>query len=398
MKLVQAGLARDIAISLLLVIGWQLLSAALAWADPVHWTCQSITLAVALTPGGPDSQAVLGTYCVPATWAAGPHEADVLTPGATYNGSYWDWPTDPALYSYLDKTLRAGRATLDYDRIGTGASSHPLSTEISIDTDAYVLHQIVAWLRTSRSYRRINLIGHSLGSVISIQEAGHYQDVSRVVLTGLLHEPSIGAGFATTLLSLLYPAELDPQFSDRGLDPGYLTTMPFTRAAAFYSSTADPAVIAYDEAHKDVVSATDLSSLASTWGLPPGPNMSDSITAPVLVVIGARDAIFCTAPPALDCRAPAELAKSESPYYDSAASLTIYSIPDTGHDIALHPSADLSFAMINDWISGHSTAISHQTTLPCGPGRQPHRRLSAATTISPRPCSALASHAHGNSS
>ncbi|HXP18308.1 MAG TPA: alpha/beta hydrolase [Streptosporangiaceae bacterium] len=292
-------------------------------------------------------------YCVPVSWAPGPHEADLMTPGATYNSAYWDWPQDPALYSYADKTLQAGRAAFDYDRLGTGSSSRPPSADINISDEAYVLHQLVAWLRTSQGYSQVNLIGHSLGSVISIQEAGLYQDVSRVVVTGLLHQPNVGAGFATTLLSLLHPAALDPQFLGMSLDLGYLTTIPSDRAADFYSAAADPAVVAYDEAHKDVVPMTDLTSLATTWALPAGLNVSDSVTAPVLVVIGQQDVIFCAAPPVLDCSQTAELFASEAPYYSSAASLTIDSIPGTGHDIALHPSADQSFALINQWITTH---------------------------------------------
>ncbi len=58
----------------------------------------------------------------------------------------------------------------------------------------------------------MNLVGHSLGSVISVQEAGRYHDVNRVVLTGLLQVPDVGIHFVTTLASLLYPAVQDPQF------------------------------------------------------------------------------------------------------------------------------------------------------------------------------------------
>jgi len=318
--------------------------------------CQDVTLPVALRPGQPASQTLSGTYCEPLTWQDGPHEVDVLTPGATYDRTYWNWPVDPALYSYEDKTLATGRATFDYDRIGTGASSHPLSTEITISSEAYVLHQIVTWLRDSLGYAEVNLVGHSLGSVISIEEAGRYHDVSRVVLTGLLHLPDVGVGFASTLLSLLYPADDDPQFIGQDLDPGYLTTIPGDRAADFYSSSADPAVVAYDEAHKDVVAATDLATLATTWALPPGVNLSDQITAPVLVVVGQEDAIFCTDPPLLDCADQAKLLANEAPYYARAASLTVYSIPDTGHDVALHPSADESFGLINQWITAVAPA------------------------------------------
>ncbi|HET7017392.1 MAG TPA: alpha/beta hydrolase [Streptosporangiaceae bacterium] len=315
--------------------------------------CQSVDLPVALRPQAGLTQDVAGTYCEPYQWASGPHEVDVLTPGASYNRLYWNWPVDPELYSYVDKTLAAGRATFDYDRVGTGASSHPPSGDITISADAYVLHQIVAWLRGTRGYGQVNLVGHSLGSVISVQEAGRYHDVNRVVVTGLLQVPDVGIHFVTTLESLLYPAATDPQFTGSQLDAGYLTTIPGDRAADFYSGSADPAVISYDEAHKDVVASTDLTTLATTWALPAGLNLSDSITAPVLVVIGEQDAIFCTDPPVLDCDQPSELLATEAPYFTGASSLTVDSIPGTGHDVALHPTADQSFSLINDWIGDH---------------------------------------------
>ncbi len=137
------------------------------------------------------------------------------------------------------------------------------------------------------------------------------------------------------------------------MDAGYLTTIPGDRAADFYSASADPAVISYDEAHKDVVAVTDLATLATTWALPPGQNISDSITAPVLVLIGEQDAIFCTDPPVLDCGQPPQLLATEAPYFAGAASLTVDSIAGTGHDVALHPTADQSFSVITDWIGDH---------------------------------------------
>jgi len=335
------------------VLGTLTIAAGPAAGATGYGGCQSVRLAVGLTSGSPANQTVSATYCQPSAWAPGAHEIDVLTPGATYNRMYWDWPQDASLYSYVDKTLQAGRATFDYDRVGTGQSSHPASTLLNIVSEGYVLHEIVTWLRAAQGYAQVNLIGHSLGSVISIQEAGTYRDVSRVVLTGLLHIPNVGAGFASTLLSLLYPAALDPQFTGQGLDLGYLTTLPGDRGHDFYSSSADPTVIAYDEAHKEIVPATDLAALATTWALPPGTNLSSSITAPVLVLIGQQDAIFCTAPPVLDCTSQSALQTEEAPFFGRAASFTIESVPATGHDIALHPSADTSFTDINQWISGH---------------------------------------------
>jgi len=354
MTYVRTVLAVSSLLGLLLTIGWTPFSAGHALAaGSSYGNCRNVQLKVALAADQPTSQTIAATYCEPYAWSTGPHEVDVMTPGATYDSSYWNWPVDPAFYSYVDRTLGAGRATFDYDRIGTGASSHPRSTNITIDDEAYILHQIVHWLRGSLDYTQVDLIGHSLGSVISIQEAGLYQDVARVVVTGLLHIPDVGAGFASTLLSLVYPAIFDPQYFGGRLDLDYLTTIPGDRRQDFYSAAADPAVIAYDEAHKDVVPLTDLTSLATTWALPAGLNVSDRITAPVLVVIGQQDAIFCTAPPVVGCAQPAELLAAESPYYAAAASLAVDAVSDTGHDIALHPSADQSFVLINQWIVTH---------------------------------------------
>lgn len=334
-------------------LGAQPVSAQASAVAEYGGVCRSVDLPVALRPHQAAAQEVSGTYCEPRSWADGPHEVDVLTPGASYNRLYWNWPVDPELYSYVDKTLAAGRATFDYDRIATGASSHPLSLEITIPAEAYVLHQIVTWLREVLGYGQVNLVGHSLGSVISEQEAGRYRDVNRVVLTGLLQVPDVGIHFVTTLASLLYPAVQDPLFARSNLDAGYLTTIPGDRAADFYAASADRAVTSYDEAHKDVVPVTDLATLATTWALPPGQNISDSITAPVLVVIGQQDAIFCTDPPVLACDRLSELLATEAPYFTGAASLTVDPIADTGHDVALHPTADQSFSMINDWIGDH---------------------------------------------
>jgi pimeloyl-ACP methyl ester carboxylesterase len=321
-------------------------------ADSSVGNCDRIALGVALNARSPADKTISGTLCTPLQWAPGAHEIDVLTPGGGYNSLYWDWPQDPPLYSYVDKTLQAGRATFDYDRIGTGGSTHPLSTDVTFGAETYVLHEIVSWLRSSRRFGEVNLVGHSYGSAVTVQEAGSYHDASRVVVTSLAHVPNAGAGLVTSFLSLLHPADLDPQFAGEHLDPGYLASIPHTRGE-LYSSAADPAVIAYDEAHSDVISATALTGFAAVWAQPPGINASSHITAPVLVLVGQDDWLFCNAPGLLDCSSDAALRTGEAPYYGSAASFTAAGIPATGHDIALHPSAGYSFSIINSWI--HST-------------------------------------------
>jgi len=306
------------------------------------------SLPVSPAPGQPHSWQIAGTYCNPLHWASGQHQVDVLTHGATYSGSYWDWPQDPSLYSYTHKTLQAGRATLDYDCIGAGQSTRPVhSTDITMASDAYVLHQIIQDLHLV-GYKQVNSIGHSMGSGTAMREAAMYADVSRVVLTGYLHaarNPVVGAA--------LYPANQDPRFAGKKLDSGYLTTTPTGRQASFYSSSADPAVVARDNKYKDIVSATFFGGYIADRAVPAGNNLSNTIKVPVLLIDGQQDAVFCFTPDGLDCTNQAGVQANEAPYYTGAKSLTVNTVPNTGHDLTLHPSANQSFAMINQWVKTH---------------------------------------------
>jgi len=320
-------------------------------------SCANVRIPVALSASESARQSVAGTLCLPSRLGGKSSLAvDILTPGTTYNRSYWDWPQNPALYSYVEKTLNAGRATLTYDRIGTGESSHPLSAGVTVQTDAYVLHQLVTWSK-AQGFAQINLIGHSYGSIVTIQEAGTYNDTDRIVLTGLTHAldaagTGVGVGLPLVIGSL-YPTTLDPEFLLSTLDAGYLTTLPGVRKTVFYSSSADPALIAYDEAHKDLFADGGVTSEATTFFLPAPLNTSNLITKPVLLLLGQEDALFCTLPAALDCASSDSLLHAEKSYYTSAPSLVAEIVPDTGHDVALHPSADQSFQLIERWIETH---------------------------------------------
>lgn len=310
-------------------------------------SCRAVNIPVTLPASVPTpavDQAVWAEFCVPDTPAPG-HPVDVTVPGATYTHQYWDWAVDPDLYNFTDKALRAGQAVLDYDRLGSGDSTSPPAADLTIDSDAAVLHQVIGWVRQSERYTDVNVIGHSLGSVLAMQDAGTWPgDVSRLVLTGILNEvtPAAAAALATDF----YPASGDPQFPNAG--PGYLTTVPGVRGSLFYSPSASPDVVAYDEAHKSTVADTEMDAVTSLTA-PPGTNIADQIRAPVLIIDGEDDALFCAG--SINCAAGASVAQFEKPYFSEAASLTIDMVPGTGHDVALHPTADESFAMINVWLT-----------------------------------------------
>ena len=148
----------------------------------------------------------------------------------------------------------------------------------------------------------------------------------------------------------MYPAVDDPKFASSGLDSGYTTTRPGTREALFYDpATANPAVVALDEANKDTSTVGELGGLLSLESEPPSEQPSSQINVPVLVVVGADDNIFCTGVTAYNCASTASVRSYEAQYYQPAAHLKVVVIPGTGHDLALSTTAPLTDAVLLAW-------------------------------------------------
>lgn len=303
--------------------------------------CTDVPVPVALGSGQPHKQYVAGTFCYPYGKAS---SVDVLIHGATYDRTYWDSGYNFPQYSYVNRTLQAGRAVFYYDRLGVGKSSQLKSTDVTMDADAYVVHQLVQLFKPV--FHNVNIIGHSYGSRIAQLESSQFNDATKVVLTDSLH--AVGPALANNEITQ-YPANQDPKFAGLGLDDGWTTTTPGNARKAFYNlATADPNEIAYDDAHKAILSNTQFTQGQIQGRVPAGSNLTNSITRPVLLIYGQQDRLYCGL--ALDCSNTAAVLANEQPYYTSVASLTAKVVPDTGHDMALHPSAGTSFTMINDWL------------------------------------------------
>jgi pimeloyl-ACP methyl ester carboxylesterase len=270
----------------------------------------------------------------------------VLVSGATYNHSYWDFPYQPDTYSYVEAMENAGYAVFNYDRLGYGLSDHPAATLITIEADAYVLHQIVQDLRSGAvegyAFSQVLLVGHSFGSAISIEEAATYADVDGLLLSGFLHyeDPAVLPEL-TTDVEL---ADLDPNFQD--LPPGYLTSVPNSRGSLFYyQPNADPQVIATDEATKDVVTDSEVASFFTVSNS----TISQFIQVPVLEAVGQYDNIFCLG--LLSCTNGASVWDYESLYYSPQADLRVIVVPDAGHALNLQLNASTAwFPQAIHWI------------------------------------------------
>jgi len=279
----------------------------------------------------------------------------LLVHGATYNSSYWNFNC-PACqehtYSYVQTMGAQGLTTFNYDRIGVGQSSHPLPALITIQSDAYVLSQLVTDLKTGGyggpSFQKVVLVGHSVGSSISIAEAADPQ-LARpdgVILTGFIH--FVDPAEVELLATEIYPAFLDPDPRFKGLPPGDITTIPGARGKLFYYlPNADPAAIAQDEATKETITVAELASFftieAST--------VSRQIHVPVLEVLGQYDNLFCLG--TFNCTNSSSVAQYEASFFSPDARLQVIIVPQDGHDLALQKQSAVWEGAVAQWITSH---------------------------------------------
>jgi pimeloyl-ACP methyl ester carboxylesterase len=363
-------------------------------SDAGSANCRAVELPVSFD----QTAAVLsGDVCHPAhPVVALRRTVQVLVSGTAYGKEYWDFPYQPDTYSYVRAANAAGFTTFNFDRLGIGRSSHPVSPQVTIPSNADSIHQAIQRLRSGAvdgvRYERVVLVGHSLGSLITWYEAAQFHDVDAVVSSGILHtfDRQAVARFAATL----YPAAFDPRFAGRISDPGYLTTLPGTRAQSlYYLPNADPQVIEIDERSKQTATAFEARDVfeqetPGTLGALRDPlcaapaavcegsaafwyGVTTRIAVPVLTVIGQYDNLLCGAGRPNRCADVAKLRQDESQYFRGSAQrcLALLEVPDTGHDLNLHRSAQGWFAPANSWAAAAAARSAVTPNAPCPAGR-----------------------------
>lgn len=332
------GLSRLLALSAALV-GLLMATPALAGARPAAPTCSEHRLPVQL---GAHTYIVAGTLCRPTGDVTG---VQVLVHGATYDRTYWDWPVRTDRLSYVQDALADGYATFAYDRLGAGDSDRPPGITLTSADGAAVLHQILRWIQAE--YSDVTVVGHSLGSMIALQETATHNDADRLVVTGMLHN-------LTNVLELgqLFASLASPRCSGEAGQPacGYLTTLPGTRGDVFYSEAGAEPVIAWDEAHKGVVAVGQI--VTAIPQLLPLLGTAHDVQIPVLVVVGQQDQLFCGL---LQPCTEASVLAAESAYYTNTSRLDAYVEPTSGHDLTLHPTAGRTADAIATWITNVMT-------------------------------------------
>jgi len=303
--------------------------------------CADHVVRVRIAETGPADQRVWGRLCYSGSHPPG--TVQLLVPGGTYGHVYWDLPYGGGYYSYARGAAAAGYATFNVDRVGTGHSSHPPGATLDFPAEAVALHDVITALRAGlvggHAFGHVMWVGHSVGSQLAWDEIPRFGDVDAVILTGALH--AVNARTGAEGVAALYPAAQDPRFAGAGLDAGYLTTKPGTRAKLYYRpQTTDPRVVAVDEANKETMTTGELQGS--------GASGAHQIATPVLLLDGGDDALFCTGVTAYDCADPASVLAYEAPAYPRAR-LKVVIIPGAGHCVALSTAAPRATAAMIGW-------------------------------------------------
>jgi len=307
-------------------------------------SCDEYTIPVKLSPGGLFTYQVVGTLC--REGALENKTLQMLISGSAYGPIYWDFPCQADMYSYVRAAVQEGYATFNLSRIGIGESDRPFGFLVTVDTNAYVIHQVIEYLGegggAGPALESVVTVGHSLGSVIAMAHAIQFpQDTDGVILTGFVH--NVNPEFVDTIRSSTYPAAFDPRFFGKIGDLTYMTSTPGARGELFYHmDQADPGVITIDELTKETTTIGEIITNTDYYG-----EESLEIQAPVLIVIGDEDFIGCGGE--LDCHDHDAVTVNEQPYFSPAACIETSIIEDTGHNINLHRTAPLSYGIMLDW-------------------------------------------------
>ena len=304
--------------------------------------CERFTIQSALSDTDVTKYTVAGTLCSPSGTQG--RTVQVLLSGSFYDQSYWDFPYQPEVYSYVRAMNAAGYATLAFDRPGVGLSGKPPADKLSGDAYAFVTNRMVTELRkgifSSKRFGKVVLVGHSFGSSTAVETAITYKNVDGLVLTALLH--AFGPG-GEKFNPAVYLAADDARFKLQTLPAGYLTLRPGDagRTLLFLNvANTDPNVTAVDEATKWTTAGGEANSFLK---IVTTPAITQVLKLPILSVNGALDSIFCSPP---DC----PQAKDEAKSYSSEAKVQISVIPNTAHAINLHKSAPETYGLIRAWL------------------------------------------------
>jgi pimeloyl-ACP methyl ester carboxylesterase len=323
--------------------------------DPPGATCTRDVVPVKLTPTATTTYDMVGWLCVK-SGSKRHTTVEVLQSGLTYDHYYWNVPYEPDEYSYVYAASSTGWSTFNVDRLGVGQSAKPPADQVTVETEAYALEQVIQKLRSGaidgNAYARVVSVGHSLGAGIAQYAAATATDPTMLpnflVLADFLNSTNVPAinAFAGTLI----PVARDGKFGGAGLPDGYLTTSDGTRGGSFYNmAVADPAMVTLDESLKQTGTTYERTTLADARSSA----TTHAVHVPTLITVGQDDAFYCNASTGLPCTNSATVLAREAPNYSATACLKAWVVIDGGHSTNLTYKARDFYNTVSSWLNNY---------------------------------------------
>lgn len=298
-------------------------------------------------PDGGDYR-VRGTLVAPrALLDAGNPSAALYYHGLSYASFFFRFGDVPG-YDYGLEQARDGHASVVVDRLGYGRSEGPDGAAICYASQADVADQIIAALRSGEyaargatAFKRVALVGHSGGGFIA--NIAQYEFATADAL-GLLSFADSGfsgeAGAAFTAAQTKCSTDPDRSRGEVG-QPNYAfvgeTDEDFSMLHLF---DTDPRVAEATLPQRTRDPCGDLGSV-------PGAIVADQegngkITSPVLVLIGAEDAIF-----------PPPAGEQQAMRYTGSDDVDYVELPGTGHALTLGRTHEAFRLAMDRWLDDH---------------------------------------------
>ena len=266
----------------------------------------------------------------------------MLVHGFTYNHTYWDPPKKKLpTFSYARFMAQQGYPVLALDLLGTGESSIPDGFALNITESVSSLAQVLTAARSlsnplGRDFKRIVLVGHSVGTAIAVTTAGTFPGITDfLVSTGWSFSPHV--------------VPLPPGIIAASRVTPYIRFPSPVREELFYfTPSARQSVIDFDNR----VLADQFPSGVLAQGLPLLKALAfgnfkaiqdisrvNEVNIPVLVQLGRFDDIAPPLMPEVDAR-----------LYSSSPDVSVEILERMGHSFNLHNNRLKSWTGINQWI------------------------------------------------
>ncbi|MEU6827191.1 alpha/beta hydrolase [Nocardia beijingensis] len=257
---------------------------------------------------------------------------------------FWRFGDAPG-YNHVREMAAQGHVSVAIDRIGYGSSGQPPGLLSCVGGQADITHQIVQQLRSGRytapegavAFKRVALLGHSLGGAIAQVATYSYGDVDAL---GVLSYSDLALSGESLMGTLSWGANCltGGRRSVAGA-PGYAYLTP---SLASYQDNflaqSPPDVRGPASALRGLNPCADMATAAEATAI--DLTRLGQVTVPVLTVVGGRDRVF-----------DVDRARLQGNLFTGTHDVTTHVIDQATHGLTLEPTAVEFRHVLGDWLT-----------------------------------------------